>query len=803
MLTIKKEVLIDLINDFQVSVFAFNIDPTIPQNILFANDYLCQVLGYGQSEILKFSLKDLIIKNEGINANSIRRTISAKGQMHARLFLKSKSGERIFVELSAHAIPSAGSTLALVIARESNKNQNGVSARHQYQKLKMLLEAQNMELEKAKATAKATKIKLRKNEEIFCLITENMPQMVWTTQPDGAVDYFSNQWSVYTGVELKDLLGWGWVKVLHPDDRQRTLDKWAKARARRERYNVQYRLKSLKTDTYQWHITRGEPLTGANGRVEKWIGTCTDIEKLVQTQNKLKNIAKNLEDSNRELEISKIQLKKAKDEAERANNAKSEFLANISHELRTPLNSIIGYTQLLERDSALGKIENSYLNSISRSGKHLLTLINDVLEMSKIEAGLTILNKKKFNFHSMLKNIQETLLPRAEKKGVDLLVQIGTEVPEYIKADNVKLRQVLINILGNGINYTENGHVRLAVSLLHQDQENNSSGKDIGSFCKLLFTIQDTGIGIPPDMINKIFEPFVQVKRENIESLGTGLGLAICKKFVDLMGGSINVQSRLGEGSIFLFSIYTRQITNKISNGITIKRKILKLKQNQPIVRNLIVDDNEDNRLLLLDLLKSTGFEVKSAENGSEAIKLFKLWHPDIIWMDIKMPIMDGFKATNEIRKLKDIKQPTIIALTSHAFQKEREKIMSSGLDDLITKPFDENEIFFSISKHFGIEYHYSDESQINSEIQKNRNYNEISYRELLILSTIDIEQVKQACVLCDLKKIDFLINQIKKKNEQLSKKLYNLAVSYQYDKLIDLLDRAINYKKNDERESL
>jgi PAS domain S-box-containing protein len=466
----------------------------------------------------------------------------------------------------------------------------------------------------------------------------------------------------------------------------------------------------------------------------------------------------------------------AKDAAETANRAKSAFLANMSHELRTPLNTILGFSQLMERDALLTASQKEFLATINQSGEHLLNLINDVLEMSKIEAGRIALNPTTFDLRLLLQTLKEMFQVRVKAKNLSLEFRLANSLPQHILADEGKLRQVLINLLENAVKFTQLGYIQLQVTIAHQHPS--------FSVPALCFEVQDTGCGIATEDLGQLFQPFSQPFTSAQMGQGTGLGLAISRQFVRLMGGEMGVTSQVNQGT-FRFNIpVTLASPLEILPTLPTKR-VVQIAPHQPNYRILVVDDRQENRELMVQLLNIVGFETNTATNGEEAIAQWRTWHPHLIWMDMRMPVMDGYEAARRIRAQDHAHTTKIIALTASAFEEQQVSILAAGCDDLVCKPYKESVIFEKITQHLGTQYLYA-------EPPMNLQQTPIALKDLTpdLLSMMSIEwmtQLHQAALRTDEQTIFKLIQQIPPSDQAIADALIDLVHNFRCDKLMDL----------------
>ncbi len=426
----------------------------------------------------------------------------------------------------------------------------------------------------------------------------------------------------------------------------------------------------------RWITTSKLPFFDENQEVIGIIGTSEDITERKEFE---------------------IKLKKAIEEAIAANLSKSTFLSNMSHEIRTPMNAILGYSQLLQEDENLTKTQQENLKIINRSGEHLLELINDILDMSKIEAGRITLKQSDFNFVELLKEVEQLFKLKAKQKKIDMSFAFDKNIPRAIFADEPKIKQIIINLIGNALKFTTNGFVQVSV--------------EIGKNNRMLVKIKDSGKGILLEEQETIFKPFEQAKKGGSASGGTGLGLAISKKLSNLMQGDITIESEYGKGSEFIFTFsYSEGNVSELRENVEIL-KVASLSSEMKDLKVAIVDDRFENRDILFKKLDPLGFSTRMAENGQEAVDLYKEWKPEIILMDVVMPIMNGVEATRQIFELAGDHDVKIFVVSASALESEQKEIMELGVTVFIKKPVKLDELLAEMHEKAGVKFIYKDSS--------------------------------------------------------------------------------------------
>ena len=588
----------------------------------------------------------------------------------------------------------------------------------------------------------------------------------WELSRDGKATFWSEQMYHIFGLPRAFPPGTETLReIIDPNDYSAVSQAFQHSIADGMEHRVEYRIRRHNDGAKRWIECRGRPLIGKDALPDKIVGFIQDITERKQAEDELKRYRDSLEET---VQQRTAELRLARDAAEAANKAKSVFLANMSHELRTPLNAILGFSSMMRREPQLTGSQVESLDIINRSGEHLLALINDVLEMAKIEAGRLQLEVAPFDLGDLTRDVADMMRLRAEQKGLYLQLDQTSAFPRYIQGDEARLRQILVNLVGNAVKFTQEGGVTLRLGVKHNSRQH------------LLIEVEDTGPGIDPQDQERIFKPFVQLA-EGAEQKGTGLGLTITKQFVDLMNGGISVESRLGEGSLFRVDLPV-ELADPPAATQAEQRDVVALAPGQRAYRILVAEDQRDSALLLQRLMSDIGMETKVAENGEQCVQVFREWHPDLIWMDRRMPVMEGPEATRRIRQLPDGGTVKIVAVTASAFKEQRREMLDAGMNDFVSKPYRFTEIYDCLARQLGLKFVYRSttaEPDTTPDVSTAAALPAALDRELRdALDRLDSERI--AALLEDVEKID----------ARLAAALSGLGKRFDYPAMVHVLDQ-------------
>ena len=607
-----------------------------------------------------------------------------------------------------------------------------------------------------------TEIKNKETElRKLTIAIEQSPVAMVITDLDGNIQYVSPALEKITGYKVDEVLGQNTRVLKSGQTSKDTYKQFWETITVGNVWKGEWINKKKNGDLY-WESISVTPIFDEKGEMTSYLAIKEDITK--QKQAEQDGIARTA--------------------AEEANRAKSAFLSNMSHEIRTPLNAIIGFAQILNRDSSLALKQTEQVQTILRSGEHLMKLINNILDLSKIESGHLSTKEVDFSVHDLLKDIQMMFQLRTKDKGLEFLVETEDNVPKYVNADEAKLRQVLINLLGNAVKFTETGGIYLRImsdANVEYNEGNFQNGKD--GFC-LVVEVEDTGVGISKEDMELIFDSFYQAQAGEMIG-GTGLGLAISKNLIELMGGKLTLESELGKGTTFRFFVPMKFSNKKEEKQERMMKNVVGIEPGTGPFRILVVDDSNDNRLILSELLKSVGFEIKEAVNGQEALEVFEQWNPHTVLMDLHMPVMDGYEATRRIRAMEKGRSVFIISMTAHVLDSDKEEVLAAGMDAFLSKPFRVEELFILLGKLLGLRYVFDDKIDQTISLIETR---PLTREDMAILPKDLLRSMGQAVEQGNMVKFRKLIPQVEKLNVHAANELQSLAKKYDYEKLTTLL---------------
>lgn len=634
--------------------------------VRFLNDYGQTFFGYTEAEVIGKPVVGTIVPETESSGRDLQQLMQ-EIQSHPQQYLANENenirwnGERVWLAWANKPIWDEAGNLVEILSVATD-----ITIRKQAEKA------------------------LQESEEKFRSIVENANDIIYILTPAGTFSYASPNWTTILGHTVDEIVDTPFIPLVHPEHLPACQAAFQKLLTGQERVTgLEYRVQH-KDGSWRWHTSNVAVVKDAAGNMAYCVGIAHDIS---------------------DRKAAEVELQKAKEAAEVANRAKSEFLANMSHELRTPLNGILGYAQILKRNRQLTAEQAHGIDTIYQCGEHLLTLINDILDLSKIEARRLEINLVEFQLPSFLNAIVNLFKLRSQQKTISFLYEALSELPEIVQGDEQRLRQVLINLLSNAIKFTDQGGVVLKVGLVEPSPSLPSSpGLEFTppgamSAVTVRFQVEDTGIGIASEDLEAIFLPFQQVGDRQRMQEGTGLGLSISRKLVAMMGGELHVRSVPGQGSTFWFEI-PLQTGLALNSGD--RAKVPEVVGYRGARRKiLVVDERAENRAVLAQLLAPLGFELAEAENGQHCLTVAAQFQPDLVFMDLVMPVMDGFEATRQLRRSPEFANLIIVAASASAFEHDQAFSLNVGCNAFLSKPIQYKQLLATLQEHLNLEWEY------------------------------------------------------------------------------------------------
>ena len=787
-----------------------------------ANQYYCNLLGYSRAELLKLTFAD-VVHPEDLARYRPQIDRIMRGELDRLDYEKRdrhKNGDWVWTKISISVLRDAAGqvigNLAVVVDIRDHRRAEARIAQQLYQQtalgviLRQIRESLDLEEILSIVTRQVQAIFQCDRVIVFRLFGDGRSQIVeeavkepfpalkamqwedevwsqeildlyWQGQPRIVPDVMADRWTdclvEYSEAgQIKSKV----VASILQEVRTASGDRWVAPGNHNQLWGV------LVIHACQgqrvWHDTEAQLLQQIANQLAIAIQQVTIFNQLQQELGERQRAQQQLSDRNQELAI-------ANQDLSRATRLKDEFLANMSHELRTPLNVILGFAQILNSDPSLQTQQREYVRIMQRSGDHLLHLINEILDLSKIEANRITLEPESIDLFSLLRDLQAMFQERAEDKDLGFTLALASDLPQYVVADPNKLRQVLINLLSNAVKFTQEGGIALRVGLCPGPEPDPDLELETHpAQAYLVFAVEDTGTGIAPDELTVIFDAFIQAKAGKTSLEGTGLGLAISRSLVHLMGGDLTVDSTPGEGSTFRFILPLQLAEAADVAAVDNLDLVIGLAPGQPTHRILVVDDQPENRYFLVAALSNLGLTVQEATNGAEAIARWQQWHPHLIWMDLRMPEIDGYEATRSIRAAAqergDGLGPVIIALTAQSSRDQRRQALAAGCDEVISKPVQLNLLLTKMADHLGLRYRYADQEQ-SSLAPSSASRLEAS--ALRVMPPEWVSALHRASVQCDSAEVAQLLQQIPGEHQALIKGLTQLLQDFKFELLMQL----------------